>query len=213
MGFTFTRGSVAVAVLTQSGQPSDDEELLVGDDTYHFYTTPPGTSGDIEVEIGANAEGSLDNLLAAAVASGTENLYWDKLSATQLRLRSALGPQGDVAAADPDIALDASGVTNWASDVGDVNMNTLVGKTSGNQVAAATTLAITAAMITAGEARFAFTFTPSVLQVTVLLATGEKRGVGTDTYAISGNDVVVTLGGGADPDIQATDVVHIVAYE
>jgi len=212
MSFRFTRGSVAVATLTQSGQPSNDEDLVVGSDTYKFLTAPAGATADIEVEIGADAEASLDNLLAAAQASGTEALVWDKLSATQLRLRSAVSANGQVASGNPDIALDASGVTNWASDVGDVNLNTLAGKESGNQVLAATKLAITTAMITAGAVRFSFSFVPAAVQVTVLDATGALKMAITDTFVISGNDVVVTLNGGGG-DLANTDVVHITAFE
>jgi hypothetical protein len=202
-----SKGSVAVVTLTQSGQPIANETLAVGADTYEAN----GAGGNINFVIAGTAEGTLNNLLAAAVASGTEDLYWDKLSATQLRIRSASAPQGTIIASDPSVAI-TEGLTNWISGVGNVNMNTLAGKAAGKQSMCATKLTITSAMITAGAVRIAFPFPPAVLQITVLTSTGAVKTGYTDTFVVATNDVVVTLNG-AGGDLANTNVLHIVAYE
>lgn len=201
-------GVVASVVAIQAGQPSDTDTLDVGGDTYQFLTTPAGATSDIEVEIGGTAEATLDNLLAAAVASGTENLYWDKLSATQLRLRNADGPQGTILAGDQSIVLDASAATNWSFNVGDVNMNTLAGKVAGEASVAMAQLTITTAMITATLARLSFPFTPAGFTFSAVTAAGVPVAFTADAFAIDGDDVVVTLG----TDLANTDVLTVVAY-
>jgi len=205
---TLAEGAAALALLTQGGQPADTNTIDVGADTYQFLTTPLGATSDIEVEISAvNAEGSLDNLLAAAIASQTESLLWDKESATVLRLRSADAPNGSVAAADPDIGIDASGCTNWAADYGDVNMNTLAGKASAQQQMCATKVTITTAIIAASPLRIPLTFTPTSIQVTAY-SSDVPVTFTADTFAISGTELEVGLG----TDLANGDVVHIVAY-
>jgi hypothetical protein len=203
-----SEGSAAVVRAIQGGQPVATETLVVGADVYEA----DGAGANINFVIAGTAEATLDNLLAAAVASGTENLYWDKLSATELRIRAADAPQGTVIGSSPSIVLDASGITNWSFDVGDVNMNTLAGLASAKQAMAAIVLTVTAAMVATGSVRVSFPFTPRVIQVFVANATGAAELAYTDTFVISGDDVIITLNGGAN-DIAATDVAYIVAYE
>ena len=200
------QGSAAVAVFTQSGQPTATDTLTVGSDVYEA----DGAGSNINFVIAGTAEGTLDNLLAAAIASGTEPLKWAKLSATQLVARKANEPDGSVEAGDPDIAITC-GLTNWVSDVGDVNMNTLAGKAAGVYAVAHTSLTVTTAMITATSVRIAFPFTPTGFQVTCL-ASGLSFHPATDVFNIVGNDIVITLNGGAG-ELQNGNVVHITAWE
>lgn len=201
-------GVAASVVAIQAGQPSDTDTLDVGGDTYQFLTTPAGATSDIEVEIGASAEETLDNLLAAAIASGTEALLWEKLAATQLQLTNADDAQGSILAGEQDIALDASGATNWSFNVGDVNMNTLAGKAAGAASVAMAQLTITTAMITATVARLSFPFDPAGFTFSAVTAAGVPVAFTADAFAVSGNDVVVTLG----TDLANTDVLTVAAY-
>jgi len=194
-------GSAAVVVLIQAGVPTASDTLTVGADSY---------VADTDFVIGT-AEVTLDNLLADAVANGTENLFWDKLDATHLRIRSADAPQGNIIGADPDIAL-VNGLSNWSTDVGDVNMNTLAGKALSKRPMSAVPITISAAMITAGAVRVAFPFTPNVIQVMPVTSAGVHRNTQNDNFTISGDDVLITLAVGGAPDIQNTDVVHVIAY-
>lgn len=197
-------GSPASTTLLQGGQPTATNTIDIGADTYEF----DGTGTNINVTIAGSAEGTLDNLLAAAVAYGTEALYWDKLDATHLRLRNADAPQGNLLAGEQDIAIDCSGATNWSCEAGDVNMNTLGGSDAGTADMASTTLTITTAMITATTARVSFTFTPRVVQFSAYTSAGVVKAFTADAVNISGDDVVLTLG----TDLANTDVVHITAF-
>lgn len=201
-------GGVAASVyLIQGGQPIANDTLVVGADTYEA----DGAGANINFVIAGGAEATMDNLLAAAVASGTENLDWEKVNATTLVIRSADAPQGTVTAADPSIALNASAITNYAFNSGDVNMNTLAGKAVAQQTMVSTTLTITAAMISAGFALISLPFTPTNF-IAQVFAAGVYRLTQNDTFAITGDDIIVTLNGGGAPDIQANDVLHIVAF-
>jgi hypothetical protein len=199
------QGSAAVAQIIFAGQPLTTETIDIGGDTY----TVDG-AGAFGFALAGSAELTMDNLLAAIQADGTENLVADKLSATTLRLRSAAAPNGAVAAADPDIALDASGITNVSFDVGDVNMNTLAGHAAGETSIDVASIAITADMITATEVRVAFPFTVARFSVQVLTAAGAFKAGVTDTFAIANGDVLITLAGGGG-DLAATDVVTVTA--
>jgi hypothetical protein len=202
-------GSAACAILTQSGQPNVNDLLVVGADTYEF----DGALGNINVAIGGSAAATLAALLTAAQTDPlvTEPLFWDSPSATTLRLRAADAVQGNIIGSSPSIVLDASGVTaaNYDFNCGNVNMNTLAGKAAGKKASCSTVLVITTAMITATTARISFPFTPTSFQVTCTDATGAGLFPTTDTFAIDGDDIVITLG----VDLANTDVVHIVAYE
>lgn len=198
-------GSVAVCQIIQSGIPIANETITIGADVYEFG----GAGANINVAIGA-AEATLDNLLAAAVAHGTEDLFWDKLSATVLRLRSADGPQGTVIAADPSIAVSEA-ATNYVINVGAVNLNTLAGAAGGAIEEGHATLTITAAMVTNGQARIAFPFTVTQFMVNCRSATGAVLFDYTDTFTINNGDVLITLAGGAG-NLTNTDVVTVVAW-
>lgn len=199
-----SKGSVAIVILKQVGQPDSNDTLVVGGDTYEI----DGVGGNINVAKGGDAAATLDNLLAEAIAHGTASLLWDKLDATHLRLRSAAAPNGAVAAADPAIGIDASNLTNWSADSGNVNMNTLAGKAVGQQSFCATKLALNAGHAAEGSVRVAFTFAPSVIHVTAFTAAGAVKATAAATFVVSGNEIIITLNGA----LVATDVLHITAY-
>ncbi len=184
-----------------------NDTLVVGADTYEA----DGVGANINFAIAGTAEGTMDNLLAAAVASGTEFLYWDKLDATTLRLRSADAKQGNIIGADSSIGLDASSLTNYSFDSGNVNMNSLAGQSGKQLLFANAELPITTAMITAGSVRIAFPFTPTRFTLFAITAAGIVKVPGLDTFAIAGDDIVVTLNG-AGGDLANTDVLRVTAY-
>lgn len=199
-----SKGSIAVAQLIQTNQPIANDTLSIGADVYEA----DGAGANINFAIAGSAEATMDNLLAAIQASGTENIVADKLSATTLRVRSADAPNGTAIASDPSIALDASSLTNYSWDAGDVNMNTLAGKAEAKQEMAAVSLTITTAMITATTARLAFPFTPTLFTFSAVTAAGVPVAFTADALNIVGDDIVLTLG----TDLANTDVLTVVAY-
>jgi hypothetical protein len=200
-------GSVAVAQIIQGGQPIANETLTVGADVYEA----DGVGGNINFAIAGGAAGTMANLLAAAVANGTENLFWDAIGATNLRLRSADGPQGNIMPADPNIALTEA-MTNYVFDCGNVNMNTLAGHTPFPAQYDDTTLTINAGHVAAGEVRISFPFAVASFHIAAFTAAGVAKGASNDTYVVDNGDVYIGLSGaGADPLI-ATDIVSVIVF-
>lgn len=197
-------GVIASFRLVQSGQPVAADTLVIGADTYEV----DGVGANINFASGAAPEDTLDNLLAAIQASGTENVKATKISATVLDVQAADAPDGVPVASDPSIAV-VNGLTNYVSSIGDANMNTLAGRAEGLSRMVAVSLAITAAMVTATEARVSLPFTPTGFLPVVLTSTGAIKAAGADTFTIDGDDIVVALGGA---DIVATDVVRLIVW-
>lgn len=232
-------GSVANAVVVISNQPTDTDTLTIGADVYEFVNT--GVDDDIANEtnicvlIGGSAAATQANLLAAinstdgdglhatcdtalgaaAPANGTENVVGRSITTT-IQIRGADSPGGRVTASNPSIVL-AEAITH-AADIwreGNVNLNTLGGSAPAPYGGAMQCKTITAAMIT-NSVRFSFPFTLTRFIVQARTATGVIRtalaALPADTYVINNGDVLATFGGGASPDVQATDVVCVVAY-
>lgn len=225
-------GSAASAEATFAGQPTATDTLVIGADTYEFVAAAGDVADDayIAVEIGSDAEETLDNLVLGinatyrpnqhptifktdsvtpALANGTENLVADKLGTTVCRLRSAVAPGGAVVGADPSIALDASSATNISFNTGDVNMNTLAGKveSTAREIGMAQ-LTITTAMITATKARISFPFTVAGFVLQGRTALGVPVAQTADTFLIDNGDVLLGLG----TDLANTDVVTVIAW-
>lgn len=229
-------GVAASSRFAMPNQPTTGDTVDVGADVYEFVTASGAVADDanIAVAIGADAGETRDNWIAAvnatyepnehpnitnvattgpALANGTEALFADEVG-TDVRLRNADEAGGTVEGGSPDILL-AEAVTDPA-DVwkeGNVNMNTLAGRAGIVRQHTLAELVVTAAMITTGDVRVDVPFTPTRFMVEVYTSAGVQRDAGTDSFAIASDGVVITLGGGAAPDIQATDVVRLLIVE
>lgn len=200
----FDPGSVAVIQIIQSGQPGAGNLLTIGADVYEA----DGAGANINFVIGGSAAATMANLLAEAVAHGTEHLFWDSPDATHLRLRSADAPQGNIIADDPNILVTCA-LANYDVDAGNVNMNTLAGRVQSVGQTSTAELALTADMVAAGEIRLSF---PKAVQDYVVVyynAAGVLKLPGTDTVAINNGDLLFTLNGGVG-DLVATDVISVI---
>lgn len=228
-------GSLASASLVLSAQPTTTDTIGIGGDTYEFVAAAGNVANDanIAVEIGASAAATRANLIAAinatdadnqhatinnvadtapALANGTEDVVADEVG-TDVRVRTADAPGGNVLGASPSLVL--AEVITAAADIwkeGNVNMNTLGGAAPASRAHAIAEVTVTAAMVTNGK-QVSFPFTPTRFRVQVTDSFGVVRGNGSDSFAIANDGVLVTFGGGADPDIQATDVLQIEAWE
>lgn len=229
------QGVPASAELVMSAQPVTTDTIDIGADVYEFVTAAGAVADDanIAVEIGASAAATLTNLVAAinatyspdqhpnitnvattapALANGTEAVVASE-DGTSLVAMNADAAGGTILPGDQSIVL-AEAITD-AADIwtaGNVDMNTLQGNAQIDRKVALAAVTITAAMIT-NDLRIDFDFTPTRFLVQVQDSSGVSRGAGDDAYTISGNAIKVVFGGGADPDIQATDVLHVQAYE
>lgn len=228
-------GAVPVAMLVMSSQPTAADTVTIGADVYEFLAAGGDTAAEtnIAVLIGGSAGITQQNLIDAinavnatnehatifngdgstpAVANGTENVVADAIS-TSIRIRSADEPGGTVVAADPSIVL-AESITAAADvwDVGAVNLNTLGGAATAAETAACSQMAITAAMVTAGSVRFGFPFTVTRFMAQVRTAAGVLRAPVTDSFAIANGDVKLTLTSSDASDVDATDIVTVIAW-
>lgn len=199
-------GAVACLLIEQSGVPVAGQLLTIGADVYEA----DGAGANINFVIGA-AEATMDNLLAAAVASGTEDLFWDKIDATHLRVRSADAPQGNVIAADPGIVISEN-LANYTLSTGTPgNLNTEGGRAKGVSRRSMSRIAVTAAHVAQGEIRLCFPFAVTRIgAIQALTAAGAQKFL-TETFAINNGDILVSVGTGATPLI-ATDIVTVEAW-
>jgi hypothetical protein len=199
-------GAVAVLEIEQSGVPVAGQLLTIGADVYEA----DGAGANINFVIAA-AEPTMDNLLAAAVANGTENLFWDKIDATHLRLRSADGPQGNVVPGDPALAVSEN-LANYLLSTGTPgNLNTEGGRAAGVSLHSVSTILVTAAHAAIGQIRLALPFTAARFIVQVRTAAGLLLNPAADAFTIAGGNIFITLAGGAG-NIAAGDTVTVEAW-
>ncbi len=229
-------GSIAVAVIAIATEPTATDTLTIGADVYEFVATAGAVADDanIAVELDGAVANTRDNLVdainavdadnlhanitnvatdAPALANGTEAVLATEVGATVV-IQTATRPGGDLQSASPSIVLaealtDASDI--W--DVGNVNLNTLAGRAKASRVKVTTEITVTAAMITATGVRIDLPFQPAHFVWQAHLSTGAKRFTANDLMTATADGLLLTLAGGAGPDIQATDVVTVVAYE
>lgn len=229
-------GSIPVAILGMATEPTATDTVVIGADTYEFVATAGAVTDDsyIAVELTGTVADTVDNLVdainavdpdnlhanitniattAPALANGTEYVLATEVGST-IVVQYANGPGGAARVGDPSIVLgetltDASDL--W--DVGNVNLNTLAGAALTARRQIVTSIAITAAMITAGSVRIDLPWQPTHFTFQGLTSAGVQRGVGADAVVAGATGLTVTLVGGVSPDLQATDVLTVVAYE
>jgi len=232
------QGVVAAPFLDLAAQPTATDTFGIGADVYEFIdmtAVPPKVSVDshIGVPLGALAADTQASVIAAvngtatnpsttifkadgvtgAQAIGTNSLL-AVAENTSVAVQSATAIGGTPIGANPNLALTES-ITAAADiwNVGNVNMNTLGGRVAASRKQSRGDVTVTANMIANGFA-VAFPFTPSRFSVQARSSGGVIRGTtATDTFALAGNVVVITPGGGALPNMQATDVLTVAAEE
>lgn len=233
-------GSAQNAVLNFATNPTNGDTVTIGDDIYEFNleATDDDISADTRIYVKIDTTVALTRALFVAAinaddpdnlhptgdlstglpakANGTENVVARVISNT-IQIRSADQPGGTVTSSNESILL-AQGLTH-AADVwltGDVNMNTLGGADPAPYGASIQCKTITADMI-ANTVRYSFPFAVTGFITQTRDATGALRmdddlGLTGDLFTIANGDVLVTFDGGAAPDIQADDVVCVVAF-
>jgi hypothetical protein len=167
---------------------------------------------------------TLDNLDgSAAHACGTENIFARAVTQAsctqciQIRPAQAEGDTGVNAfgvSSNPSIVL-AEGLTAagniWEIGVG-INLNTLGGRAPQPFGGAMQCKTITAAMIT-NSIRWSFPFAVTNFMVQARDTNGGERQTDLgDVWTIDEGDVILVAAGGAAPDVQATDVVCVLAF-
>lgn len=228
-------GTVASARLAMPQQPTTGDTIAIGADTYQFRAAAESVTNDayIAVEIGGSAALTRANLIAAinatdlnnqhgtiflidgttpAIANGTVAVVADEVDTTFVRIRSATAAGGTVVAADPSIVL-AESITHASDvwDIGNVNLNTVGGRATGDRRFSTVKLTITTAMI-ANDCRIDFPFTPVGFSFTAFSAAGVQLAAAGDSFTIVGDSILVALVGTGAPALVNTDVVYLTAW-
>lgn len=232
-----TPGSVTVFTMPFAQQPTTGDSVTIGVDKYEFVTAggQVADDGNIGVAIGASAAETLTNWINAinavnednehanllmgdgttpALANGTESFRADAVGTT-LRVRSAAAPGStEIVGSAASVTL-AENLTHatlvW--NEGNVNVNTLGGSYPSSLGGAMQAKAITAAMVTAGEVRFAFPFRVGAFQAQIRTATNLLRDAPvTDTFELDNGDVLLTLTSTDASDVDAGDIVTVFAF-
>lgn len=111
-------GSAATGTITFSGQPTAADTITVGSSVFTFVETTP--AGDDEVEIGADAEETLDNLLAAITALAGDTVTATKSGTTIIDLAAVeQGPDGNsivLTESADNVTVSGSGTLEGGSD-------------------------------------------------------------------------------------------------
>ncbi len=216
-----------------STNPTVTDTLDIGADVYEFQAAAADLAADanIAIERKGSAADTFTEVLAAinataaaahptifqtdsstpALGRGTENVLAIDGGSQVLVIVPAAAPGGSAVPSSPNIAIaeSLSAAVDWAS----ANLNLLGGLASAVRQSVSFDLTITAAHVAAGTVNFGLPFTPRTWVWQAVTAADIHRLTQNDTVTASGDVLTLTLAGGAGPDIQATDVVHITVSE
>lgn len=214
------QGVVPSARLVMSAQPTNNDTIGIGGTTFIFLNTLVAATANVQVLIGASAAATLANLVNAingnaATAGSTwveattpfaAHVLADSVSTSlRIRLATARGITPAIAGVSGSVALTES-ITAAADIWNAANLNVAGTAPASGQLASNGQVAITAQMITNLSYLIELPFTPANFSYTARTSTGAVRAT-TDTVAISGNGLLITLAGGASPALQAGDIV------
>lgn len=230
-------GGVQIAMLSMGQHVTLADTFTIGSDVYEFQAAAGSLAADGHIAVlrGADAAADRANAIAAingtdtdnshasifqtdgetpALSRGTEHFFADEVG-TSIRIRSAaaVGSQ-EIVGSLKSVTL-AESLTHASNvwDVGNVDLNTLGGSAPMAAGGAIVSRTITAAMVTAGAVRFAFPFPVVHCIVQVRTAAGLLRGpMATDAVSIDNGDVKITVTSTDASDIDATDIVTVLAF-
>lgn len=219
---SFFRGSIPSSRLVLTGNPANTDPMALGTTNVQFLTTLIAATTYAQVKRGGSAALTLANAIAYINGDATNTnwvesttpptftLYADNPTGTVLRIRLAAVRGGKpVAGASGSFALTAT-ITGGPAAWTNANLNAY-GVADTDQQWGRAKASVTTAMITAGSLVFEFPFTPAAFTVQARSSAGVALAY-SDVTAISGDAVVITLGGGAAPNLVNTDTVTVTAY-
>lgn len=211
-------GIAGYAELELATQPTHQDTIVIGRNTYECINTATGTvvadDANIAVVRGANAAAFLANIIAAinrraaaahatvtkadtttpAVGVGSESVY-AFASGTKLCIRPAVIPGSTVKPAGADVAFitlsdTLSASVGWnVADLGKLGLDPFEGRMAGVK------FSVTTAMILSGRAQFETAFDVRSILVDVRDSNGKKKQVLDDAFTFSGKVVTATLAG------------------
>lgn len=213
-------GTIPSARLNLATIPTTTNTVVIGGHTFKFIAALGAVEAATQIKIGTLAQcqsrfiDAINGVTNADVVKGTvpfaKPVVADLIDTTRIRVRYAAIQGGDATAATKGTAAANIAVSETlanAADVWDrVNLN-LTGESDSNRFAVST-IAITAAMITAAKVYVEFEWTPLDVSWVAHSAAGVILPA-SDAVTIEGNAVKIALAGGAAPSLVAGDIVAL----
>jgi hypothetical protein len=215
-------GSVPAARLGLATDMSNNDTISIGGHTFIFKTTLVAATTSTQVKLGTSAtatrnallnaiNGVADALVVPATTPFSKSVVADVVATTSVRVRLAAAQGGlPIAGVSPSIALAATttpALNIWSS--GNLNES---GKSPGDSQSALVSFTVTATMVTNGSFDLELPFTPTVFMVQVLSSAGVLRS-SNEAVTISGSALHFVMAGAGSPNLQATDVVTVLAVQ
>ena len=206
-----------LVMLGAPGAIAAADTVTIGADVYEFRAdTPPsgGTAGRIWVYNGATSAVSRANFINAVnnVVDAPNITYDGAVTESMIASAGTLLGTVDLSSAvavgggegPSAVATACTEVLTTAADVWD-QATMYGGKAQGPSQICSATVTLSAAMILQGTLEFECLFTPTSASVK------NRMRPQTEAYTITGDRVVLTLGGGVAPANQAADVIDVIA--
>ena len=215
-------GTIPSARLKLAAIPTTTNTVVIGGHTFTFLTTPGAATTVTQIQIGTAAQARTDladainGITNARVVPATTPFAGlivadAPVDTDKVRIRAAVTRGGAaVAKAKASASVAVSETLADAADVWNCANINETGNAVGTEASTVTKLTITAAMITAGKVAIELPFTPDVLVPCALTSAGATRAF-SDLMTVVGSTVLLTLGGGASPNLQDTDVLALFA--
>ncbi len=214
-------GIISSGRLNLATDPTNLDTVTIGGHEFRFLTTLIAATTYTQVKRGVSAAQARTDLIDAI--NGTTNAHVvpattphtlaivaDLIDTSRVRVRQASGKGGTAQAMAP-ASIAVSETLTAAADVWDVANLNETGSAPGKMFSHGR-VTVTAAMIAAGKVFLEFPFTPTVFNF-MLISSGGGIRADNEVVSIIGNSVTITLLGGASPNAQATDIMHVFASE
>lgn len=213
-------GVVPAARLPFATDASNADTLTIGGHVFKFLTTLIAADTTTQVKRGTSAADTLASLVKAINGTASTNVVVattpfalsvvaDAVTATVMRLRLADARGGNPKAGVSDSITLAEALTPAASIWNCANLN-VSGKSPSDSQCSLSKFTVTAAMVTAASFDLELAFTPTVFIAHVTASTGILRSCD-EAVTISGTHLHFVMAGGGSPNLQAGDLVTVLA--
>lgn len=213
-------GVVPAARLAFATDASNNDTITIGGHVFKFLTTLVAANTFTQVKRGTSAAQTLADLVKAINGTSSTNVVQATTPFSKTIVADAVGTSlrirwADARGGNPKAAVsDSIALAEALTPAGDIwncaNLN-VSGKAPASQSCLAS-FAVTAAMVTNGSFQLELPFTPTEFVVWVRSSAGVLRS-SDEAVTISSNALSFVMAGGGSPNLQATDVVTVLATE
>lgn len=214
-------GVVPAARLAFATDASNNDTITIGGHTFKFLTTLVAADTFTQVKRGTSAAQTLADLVKAINGTSSTNVVQATTPFSKSVVADAVGTSlrirlADARGGNPIAGVSASiALAEALTPAGDIwncaNLN-VSGKDPGDSQCSLSAFTVTAAMVTNGSFQLELPFTPTIVSAQVRSSAGVLRSID-EAVTISSNAINFAMAGGASPNLQAGDVVAVLALE